>query len=167
MSSVHVDIDKHGGEHARNACRGGQHVAEQVERPWPFTGSNLAHIPDGEKAISVLRVLARTDVSNERRTICSVEAFTTSKSGVPRDQVAQWFCLEKTRAEQSRQSLRLEQVRHLARRKQPKGTTRHGNSELYFPRGQHKNAVSNGCSQRSRNRLARRRRPSTRLAPMP
>ena len=34
-----------------------------------------------------------------------------------RDQVAQWFCLEKTRAEQSRQPLRLEQVRHLARRK--------------------------------------------------
>jgi hypothetical protein len=36
-----------------------------------------------------------------------------------RDQLAQWFCLEKTRAEQSRQSLRLEQVRHLARRKHP------------------------------------------------
>jgi len=33
------------------------------------------------EASSVLRVLARTDVSNERVTIGSVEARTTSKSG--------------------------------------------------------------------------------------
>src|SRR5712671_2684386 len=55
-----------------------------------------------------------------------------------RDQVAQWFCLEKTRAEQSRQSLRLEQVRHLARRKHARerfviGRPRNANGAISAP----------------------------------
>ena len=95
-SSIRFDFDEHGREHARNARRCGQNVAEQIERPRVAAGSNLAHIPDrGALCIEI----GRHDIEATSRPVLSRDRREHGGVHMSRDQVSQGFRLEKTRAE--------------------------------------------------------------------
>src|SRR6185436_17074860 len=94
-----------------DARRGSKNIAEKIQRLWVAARGDLAHVPDR----GALRVeIRRHHVKAASRPVLACDRVKQFRVDMSRDQVPQGGGLEESRTEQSRQSIRLQQVCHLA-----------------------------------------------------